>query len=198
MEGEYNADNIQFFVAQAIFGVLGNTSFRTSVNTDMTFPDSAVLGVNYKATDKLDVEVDFGWTGWGKWDHFDFVYGSPNAFLDGGDPSEHKFQDTISVNVGANYKLNSNWAVSAGYAFYEQAALENDYSNVFLDGDRHNVAVGLQYTTGPFSIATSYAAQFVSEVSIDNTVGNANNASMDGDYSGLYHVILTSTTYKFG
>ncbi len=198
MDGEYNADNIQAVAAQAVFGSVGNTSFRTSVNTDITFPDTLVLGANYKATEKLDIEADLGWTGWGKWDHFDFVYGTPNAFLNGGDPAEHKFQDTISINVGANYKLNPRWQVSGGYAFYQQAALENDYSNAFLDGDRHNFAVGLQYTVGSFSISTAYAAQFVRQVHIDNNVGAANNANMDGTYSALYHVFLTSITYKFG
>lgn len=194
MDGEYNADNIPAGGGQAVFG---GPSFRTSLSTDMTFPDSAVIGVNYKATDKLDLEVDLGWTGWGKWDQFDFLFGTTNAVLNGSDPSRHKFRDTLSVNVGAAYKLNPNWDIMTGYAYFQRAALEPDYSNVFPDGDRHNITVGLQYHVKQFTIAVAYDAQFVSEFDVDNTVGNTVGASVDGTYEGFYHVFLTSVTYKF-
>ena len=196
LDGEYNADNIQGpFVLVPIFG--GN-SFRTSANTDITLPDSAVIGLNYKATDKLDLEVDLGWTGWCEFDHFDFTYGTTNAVLNAGNPSQHKFRDTVSVNVGASYKINQNWSAMTGYSYFQRAALENDYSNVFPDGDRHNIPIGIQYHTDKFSIALAYDAQFVSKVSIDNNVGSPNGASIDGDYEGIYHVVLGSVTYKFG
>ena len=194
LRGEYNADNLQGAVMTSIFG---GGSFHTSADTDITFPDSAVLGVNYKATDKLNVEVDFGWTGWGKFDRFDFTYGSPNTILNVGDPSSHKFRNTLSVNVGTSYALNSNWGVMAGYAFYERAALENDYSSVFQDGDRHSVATGLQYHRDNFSISLAYASQFVADIHVDNDVGSLNNVSIDGTYSEFYHIVTTSIAYKF-
>jgi long-subunit fatty acid transport protein len=193
LRGTYDADNLQGPVMTAIFG--GN-SFHTSADTDITFPDSAVLGVNYKATDKLNLEVDLGWTGWGKFDHFDFTYGTTNAVLNAGDPSQNKFRDAYSVNVGADYKLNSNWDVLAGYAYYERAALEEDYSSVFQDGDRHSVAVGLQYHVKNLTIGLAYSAQFVTDMHVDNNVGSINNVSVDGTYSNFYHVVVTSVTYK--
>lgn len=195
LRGEYNADNIQGAVMQSIFG---GSSFKTSADTDITFPDSAVIGLMYKASDKLNLEVDLGWTGWGDFDHFDIAYGTSNAVLSGGNPSEHKFQDTFSVNVGADYKLTPNWDIMAGYAFYQQAALENDYSNVFPDGNRHNITVGFQYHIKQLSIAVAYAGQFVDGPSIHNNVGNINGVSINGDYSGFYHVVVTSLTYNFG
>jgi len=195
LRGEMDVDNIQGVIPPILFG---GDSFTTSVDTDITFPDSAVIGVFYKINEQWNIEVDFGWTGWGVFDHFDFTYGTPNVVLSANDPSEHKFEDTFSLNVGVTYKVNQNWDVMTGYAFFEQAALENDYNNVFPDGDRHNIAVGLQYHQGPFSVAVGYAAQFVSEVSVDNTVGNISNASVDGDYSGFYHVFVTSIVYRFG
>jgi long-chain fatty acid transport protein len=195
IHGEYNADNLQGPIMTAVFG---GSSFRTSADTDITFPDSAVVGIMYKINEQLDIEVDFGWTGWGKFDHFDFAYGTTNSVLSAVDPSEHKFADSISINVGGSYKLNEHWRTLLGYAFYEQAALENDYHNVFPDGDRHNITFGIQYIADRFTIAVAYAAQFVSEVSIDNAVGAVSNDSIDGDYEGLYHVLSASFTYRFG
>lgn len=193
LDGEYNADNLSGPIMTAIFG---GSSFRTSADTDITLPGTAILGLNYKATDRLDLEVDFGWTGWGQFDHFDFTYGTTNAVLNAGDPSEHKFRNTFSLNTGLSYELNPNWDVMGGYAYYERAALEPDYSSVFQDGDRHSVAVGLQYHRDNFSIGLAYAAQFVADMHVDNSVGSINNVSVDGEYSSFYHVVVASITYK--
>ncbi len=193
LDGEYHADNLQGPIMQAIFG---GPSFSTDVDTDMELPNSIVLGANYKFTDKLSLEVDFGWTGWKKFDRFDFAYGRTNAVIAAGDPSEHKFDDAISINVGASYKLNDHWSIMGGYAFFENAAREIDYSSVFPDGDRHSLATGLEFCTDRFSVSIGYSAQFVAEQTIDNSVGSISNVSVDGDYSGLYHVALASFSYK--
>jgi len=195
LRGEINVDNIQGFIPQIIFG---GESFQTSLDSDVEFPDSLVVGLLYRLNDRLDVEVDFGWTGWEKFDQFDLAFGTSNAVLAAADPSEHKFDDAISLNVGFNYKVDDHWNLLIGYAFFEQAAIEEDYSNAFPDGDRHSLSVGVQYRVGQFAIALAYAGQFVNEVSVDNTVGNISGVSIDGDYSGFYHVFVSSITYRFG
>ena len=196
VDGSYDVDNIQgAFVMQPIFG---GSSFHTTVKTTMTLPDSAVIGAMYRFTDKLSVETDLGWTGWGKFDHFDFNYGTTNAVLSAGNPSQHKFQDTFSVNIGTQYALNPNWSLLGGYAYFHHATLEQDYSNVFPDGDRHNVTVGLQYNIKNVTISLAYAAQFVADSNIDNTVGNINSVSIDGKYQNFYHVAVASVVYRFG
>ncbi|MGH7198672.1 MAG: OmpP1/FadL family transporter [Candidatus Omnitrophota bacterium] len=195
LRGQIDVDNIQGFIPQFIFG---GESFNTSLDSDVEFPDSAVVGFLYHINDQWDVEADLGWTGWEKFDHFDLAFGTSNAVLDAADPSGHQFDDSISVNVGFDCKVSENWNLLFGYAFFEQAAQEEDYSNTFPDGDRHAFTVGVQYRTGPFSIAMAYAGQFVDEVSVDNTVGNISGVSVDGDYSGFYHIVVGSMTYRFG
>jgi len=194
MKGEYSVNNIQGAIMQAIFG---NSFFNTSADTDLIFPDAVIAGLKYNINDKWDVELDLGWTGWAKYDRFDFTYGTTNAVLAAGDPSSHKFQDTISVNFGAHYEINSQWDVMAGYAFYQRAALESDYSNVVPDGDRHSLAAGLRYKINDFSIAAAYSGQFLSEFDVDNSVGAISGVSIDGEYSSFYHVVVLTASYDF-
>jgi long-subunit fatty acid transport protein len=199
LRGEVSIDNIQGVPPAFIpLSVFGGSSYNTSLDSDVEFPDSVVVGLLYRLNDRLDVEVDFGWTGWEKFDRFDLTFGTSNAVLDASDPSQHAFDDTVSINVGFNYKVDDHWNLLLGYAFFEQAATEEDYSNVFPDGDRHNIAVGVQYRFDPFTIALAYSGQFVSETDIDNEVGSPNGVSVDGEYSGFYHVFVSSITYRFG
>lgn len=194
VRGIYSADDIQGVIMQSIFGA---STFQTDVDTDITFPDSFVIGLLYKPNDKWDLELDLGWTGWKKFDRFDFTYGNPNAILNGGDPSAHTFKNTYSINFGATYHLNPKWDLMGGYAYYERAATKNDYSNDFPDSDRHNIAFGFKYHAKNWTWSTAYDAQFLPGISIDNNVGSGNNVSIDGEYSGFYNVILSSLTYDF-
>ncbi len=192
--GTLDVDNLQGPVMTAIFG---GSSFNTSVDTDVTFPDSLTVGYRFSPNEKWDVEVDVAWTNWSVFDRIDVGFGTSNAVLDSLEPLEQNFRDTISVSVGTSYDLNETWAVHGGYWYYEMAANKSTYSNVIPDGDRHGISVGFQYNLGKLSIDISYLAIFSSEVSIDNSVGVTNGATVDGDYSSFTQIVATSLSYRF-
>lgn len=197
VEGEYNVDGISDVILSNF--IFGNTFFRTSVDTDVVFPDSVVVGASYALTDKTTIAMDLGWTGWSHFEQFDFTYGTANAVLNLNDPLKQRFDDAISVNVGVSHKLNEQWTILGGYAFFEKAATESDYSNVFPDGDRHNVTTGFEVAIGPAKLSLAYAYQFMSEVTVDNSVGAATaGVSIDGKYDNEYHIVTASVTYPLG
>ncbi len=196
LNGELNVDNIQGVVMQSIFG---GSSFRTSADTDITFPDSIVVGAAYDLTDQTTVELDLGWTGWSAFKQFNFAYGTSNAVLSGGNPARFGYDDTFSLNTGVTHKLNETWTVLGGYAYFTQASTETYYSNVIPDGDRHTVTTGLEYMWGKAKLSLAYAAQFTADQSVDNAVGNATaNVSIDGEYDNVYHIVTTSLSYPLG
>ena len=196
MKGEYNADNLTGGVLPTIFG--DSPSFRTSVDTDITFPDSLSLGANYRVNDDTDVEVDLTWTNWSMFDQFDWAYGKSNAVLDLNDPLKQEFQDTLSVNVGVSHRLNDIWTISGGYTFYEDASSVNKFENLFRDGDRHGIAAGVSYDRGNYTFAFAYSGQFVAEKEIENDLGTATaSVSFDGKYKGFNHVMIASVVYRF-
>lgn len=196
VNGDYSADNIQGGVMQAIFG---GSTFHTSVDTDVIFPDSLVVGALYTINDRTNVEVDFGWTGWSNFKQFDFTYGTTNAVLSLNDPLRQTFEDAFSLNVGVSHKLNDQWTLLGGYAFFEQAATEPDYSNVFPDGDRHTLTTGLECALGKGKLSVAYAVQFTADETIDNSVGLATaNTSIDGTYDTTYQIVTTSMSYPLG
>ncbi len=193
-QGTLDVDDLSGPVMTAIFG---GTSFHTSADTDVTFPDSLTLGYRYSPTKEWDIEVDVSWTNWSTFDSIDIAFETTNAVLDALEPVEENFNDTISVAVGTSYDLNASWSIMAGYFYFSMAADENDYSNAIPDGDRHAASLGLQYNTARFSIDISYIAEFSSSGGIDNEVGAAAGAVVDGDYESFVQIISMGVTYRF-
>ena len=192
--GTLDIDDIPFPFTPFVFP---GTSFNTSVDTDITFPDSLTLGYRFSATKEWDIEVDVAWTNWSVFDRIDVAFGTSNLILDALEPMDEDFNDTISIYVGTSYDFNPTWSIMAGYFYFSMAADEDTYSNVIPDGDRHGATVGFQYNLKHFSIDVSYLAEFISSGEIDNSVGAANGAVVDGDYDSFVQVISIGVTYKF-
>lgn len=192
--GEVNFDNLQGAVLTTVFG---GSSFKTSADTDLAFPDNFTVGWDHRFNDKLDVETDLTWTGWSSFDRLDIAFGTTNAILNAFEPINENFNDTFSLQIGATYKLSDRWDVSGGFLHYEMATKENFYSNTIPDYPRNGLTLGVGYNTGRYAIELSYLGTINSPVKVDNTVGNAAGAVVDGKYTSMVHIISISLLYKF-
>lgn len=194
LTGEISVDTLQGLVLPAIFG---GSSFNTGADTDITLPSSVTVGYNIQLNEKWGWSLDFAWTDWSTFDQVDVLLGTTNVVLNGLEPVNEDFNDTVSVYTAASYKFNDTWTGSFGYFFLEMAANEDNYSNVIPDGDRHAVTLGIQFNQKKYSIDAAYLLEFIDEVSIENNVGLTNGTSIDGNYSGLVHVFTLGATYRY-
>ncbi len=192
--GEVSVDTLQGAVMQ---GVFGGSSFKTSADTDITFPDNVTIGYNHKMNDRWDVEADLGWTNWSVFDKVDILFGTTNSVLNGLEPVNEDFRDVFSLQLGTSYSLNKEWTLNGGYFFYERAANKANYSNAIPDGDRHSLAIGLEYNTKSYSLDLAYIFSIFPSESINNNVGSASGAVVDGDYQSFGHIFSIGVTHKF-
>lgn len=178
-------------------GVFGGSTSTTSADTDITFPHNLTIGYRYRPSEKLDLEIDLGWTGWSSFDRQQVAFGTSNAVLTGFERTNRDFHDVFSLNSGLSYRLDEHVSLSGGYYFYSMAANLNNYDNAIPDGPRHGWTIGLIYEESDWSFELVYLLSLVDEVNVENTVGIANGTDIDGDYSGIIHSISTGFKYRF-
>ena len=193
-EGDLAVNNLQGAVMTAVFG---GSSFNTSAASDITFPASITAGYKYSPNDKFDIELDATWTDWSSFDAIDIALGTTNAVLNQLEPVNEDINDTVSINIGISYDINPTWTATTGYFYYEMPANKQNFSNAIPDGSRSGFTFGVNFNKSKFSIDISYIGEIVSSIDIDNAVGSTNGATVDGEYSGLIHIISIGVNYKF-
>ena len=81
----------------------------------IALPDSLSAGISFRPTEKWTFETGIVGTFWSAYDQILIEYKDNERA-----PTIHnqkKYKDAIRVNVGAEYQVNQNWAVRAGYVF---------------------------------------------------------------------------------
>jgi long-chain fatty acid transport protein len=190
--GEINVDNLG-----VLAGTFGGTNFKTSADFDLTFPDALTFGYHLRATDKLDLEFDTTYTRWSSFDTLHVTFDQSNAILDALGAVTQDYNDSWSYHLGASYKLNPTWTMLGGGFYYQQAANKANYSNVIPDGDRHGLTAGLLYSAATYDVTLTYSGIYKGPSKIDNSVGTSAGAVVDGEYSGVIHLLAAGVTKRY-
>jgi long-chain fatty acid transport protein len=111
--------------------------------TTITMPAELVVGVMFKPSDKLILEVDLQYT---KWDSYETLVGElDNPMLSFEDPGN--WDNTFMVRVGAQYEMAREWAIRGGYIFDTSPIPDNTLKPILPDADRNEFTAGLGYDT---------------------------------------------------
>ncbi len=164
-------------------------SGRSSASTDITLPDSLVLGVAWKPIDSLTLEFDAERTGWSSYNKLELSFGSPLTPLNG-NPDPKNWEDVWAYRFGAQYAVNKNLDLRAGYAYDASPAPNSTVGPELPDADRHNVSVG----TGIHNDFGSVDLAYMWVHWIDRTVENAKET---GTFKSDAHILAASVTLKF-
>ena len=105
-------------------------------------------------TDKLQLVAGVTWTQWSVFESFDVIsteseVGMIETLSDLGEGYighiEENWKDTTAIAVGANYQLNDDWLLRAGYA-NDQSPVSNSYRTARVpDNDREWLSAGVNY-----------------------------------------------------
>ncbi len=192
LKGSMNVHNLTGFMP-TVFGVAGS-SLITSVDTDWTFPSNLTIGWSHTFSDRLEMELDLGWTGWSAFDSIKTLFGTQrsNAVLNGFSDLSKDYADVISVHLGGTYMINDQWKLNSGYYYQQMAANKANYSNEIPDGDRHGFTLGFEHKLNDkWTLDMNYLVALSAPVEVDNTVGHTNGTDIDGTYSGLVQSVTT-------
>lgn len=134
----------------------------------ITLPDSLTAGVSFRPTDDLILEAGIVGTFWSAYDQILIEYSDREST-----PTIHNkkdYKDTYRLNLGAEYNLNPNWAVRAGYVFDKSPINAHAMDTLVPVDDRHIASVGAGYHNDTWSVDLSYSHIFAKNLS-----GNSNS-----------------------
>lgn len=134
----------------------------------ITLPDSLTAGVSFRPTEDLILEAGIVGTFWSAYDQILIEYSDREST-----PTIHNkkdYKDTYRLNLGAEYNLNPNWAVRAGYVFDKSPINKHEMDTLVPVDDRHIASVGAGYHNDTWSVDLSYSHIFAKNLS-----GNSNS-----------------------
>jgi long-chain fatty acid transport protein len=185
-----------------------------TLSASMVLPAVARVALRL-VTDPVDVELAGVWEGWSS---FKEIQATPNDIEVEGVPGvgsipvgpmnlPHNWQDTFSVRLGGDYKLDEKFTLRAGYNF-ETGAPPDAYYNVFSpDSDKHTVAAGFSWAMDRWEFDLSSAYYIFADRKITNSKARQINPTDaenelativgNGDYSSRYFVMGMGINYTF-
>jgi long-chain fatty acid transport protein len=168
---------------------------------DFTLPNQVMLSAYHDLTPALAVMADLGWQNWSEFGQIGLALDTTTAV---GNPISRStsvdanFQDTWHTALGARYRLNSMWAVSAGFA-YDSSPVRNADRSIVLPLDRqYRYALGLTYDWRKnVTFGAAYEYMDAGSAPVNQTGG-----TMKGDLKGrfkddAFSILALNVNWKF-
>jgi len=109
---------------------------------DFTLPNQVMLSAYHELTSDLAVMADLGWQNWSEFGQIGVSIDSTTSTSTSVDAN---FQDTWHTALGARYRLDPRWSISAGFA-YDSSPVRNADRSIVLPLDRqYRYGLGLTY-----------------------------------------------------
>lgn len=186
----------------AASGVSGD-DYKSSADVEIEYPDMLQIGIAFKASDKLTVEIDMDYTGWASYDQLEFKFSKPlitpggSALLPSTSVIRNDWKNVTAIRVGASYQYNSRLILRAGFYNDPSPVPDDTYTPRLPGADRKLVSVGVGVkATDNFTIDVSLARLIADSRKIDNNVG-APFASVDGEYKTSANIFGATVGYQF-
>ncbi len=170
-------------------------------------PASILAGYAFKPTNQWTLLADYEWTQWNTFQSQDVAISETDpfrlAFLTG-DPTNNvshtsrDWHNVSSVGLGANFKANEAWQLRGGYAYFEKTVPNHTLSPDVPDAPINLVTAGFSRTWESIILDFAFNAYIYTKREVNNTVGNAVGASVNGTYKTWAPAVALNLTYKFG
>ena len=174
-----------------------NGAWLNDSKASLTLPDTAILSVTQKLSDRWEMLGDISWTGWSSIPKVDILRanGSLAQVLD------TDFKDAWRVALGANYQLNSAWKLKYGIA-YDQTPVRGATTRLVSlpDNDRVWLSFGAQWVPDKaqkIDLGVAYIYVRDSKIRNDQTSVTPSRGYVAGEYSGNIWVLGAQYSYAF-
>jgi long-chain fatty acid transport protein len=190
--------------ASASAGVFGGTDYKTSMRTDLFYPQHVQFGYKYSQGDKWETGFNLAWYDWSS--NKELAINLPNATATqkalAGNPIPLHWRDVWSVSVGGFYRFNESWKLNGGMYYIPAVYPESTFSPAVPDMNKIGLSIGPSYTKNSWSIDTVYNPIFYKTTTINNTSGQSQNgglaaADISGEYKAMIHIVGVNVRYNF-
>ena len=182
---------------------------KQDARVPLTTPRSATFSLAHQYNDALRVTAGATWTDWSVFKHFDVIATDEGIIDDIAGLGENyighileDWNDTWSFALGADYVINPEWTVRAGYAF-DPSPVDNAHRTARVpDGDRNWLTVGATYEmTQAWSFDASLAYLIMDKVKVDEYDHDINDdqiqpANLNGEFDNSAIGISLQANYR--
>jgi long-chain fatty acid transport protein len=165
---------------------------------DLDLPDVIAVGFAHEVTPDLTLMAEYNWYGWSNFKEIRVKRpGESDQVV------TQNYDDTFSVAVGAQYKLNEAWTVRSGFQYDETPTVNGFRSTRTPDGDRYWLSAGLSYDVSDnFTVDVAYTHVFIADADIDTRQpvvprlpGRSTNTRAVSE--GSVDILAAALRYKF-
>jgi long-chain fatty acid transport protein len=163
---------------------------------DLDLPDIIAVGFAHDVTPALTVMAEYNWYGWSSFKEIRVKQpGQRDQVV------TQNYEDTFSIAVGAQYKVNEEWTVRSGFQYDETPTVDGFRSTRTPDGDRYWLSAGLSYDVSDnFTVDVAYTHVFIEDATINTrqpgaALGLSTNTRASAE--GSVDIFAAALRYKF-
>ncbi|WP_333912347.1 OmpP1/FadL family transporter [Vibrio coralliirubri] len=167
--------------------VNGPTDFGalSSLSTDIVLPEIVDVSASYALNSQLDLLASVQLHRWSEWDTTVLDFGTQI----GGLQIDRDWDDVWKFAVGADYQLNSDWRLKAGFSY--ETSPKDDPTMQYVDlpvGEQYRYSVGASTYWDDILIDVFYEYADLGSVDMDRFM-------VDGSFDGRIHFVGVSATF---
>ncbi len=159
----------------------------------LTLPDTLQVGVATTVIPRWTLSFDLLWSGWSAYDklHYNFQY-YPGTGQPGTKDQPKNWRDELSLRLGAEYQVNSNWQLRLAYVYDPSPINDKTRGPELPTDDRQLFNVGVGYHKGHFRADASYTYLIMKD-----THPGYETSSLEGTYEGDVHILGVDFAWRF-
>ncbi|WP_172378892.1 OmpP1/FadL family transporter [Vibrio sp. Vb339] len=156
-----------------------------SLSTDIVLPEIVDVSASYALNSQLDLLASVQLHRWSEWDTTVLDFGTQM----GGLQIDRDWDDVWKFAVGADYQLNSDWRLKAGFSY--ETSPQDDPTMQYVDlpvGEQYRYSVGASTYWDDILIDVFYEYADLGSVDMDRFM-------VDGSFDGRIHFVGVSATF---
>ncbi|MEZ8117227.1 OmpP1/FadL family transporter [Vibrio splendidus] len=164
-----------------------------SLSTDIALPEIVDVSASYALNSQLDLLASIQFHRWSAWDETVLDFGATDL---GGIPIERDWDDVWKFAVGADYQLNSDWRLKAGFSY--ETSPQDDPSMQWVDlpvGEQYRYSVGASTYWDDILIDVFYEYADLGSVDMNRNLANTPITLVNGSFDGRIHFVGVSATF---
>jgi long-chain fatty acid transport protein len=160
--------------------------------TDITLPQSLMLGLLFQPLPSWEIEVDGGWVGWSSYDRLDIQL--PDGSVS---RSEKAWKDTLVLRVGTEYTFAERWTGRVGLIFDQTPVPTTTLDFQLPDAPRFDLTAGFGATLSS-QVQVDIGALWVLPTSSTTSDADALAPPVKGTFDVSAWVVTISVGMQFG
>ncbi|EDK30610.1 outer membrane protein P1 precursor [Vibrionales bacterium SWAT-3] len=164
-----------------------------SLSTDLALPEIVDLSASYALNSQLDLLASIQFHRWSEWDETVLDFGVTDR---DGIPIKRDWDDVWKFAVGADYQLNSDWRLKAGFSY--ETSPQDDPSMQWVDlpvGEQYRYSVGASTYWDDILIDVFYEYADLGSVDMNRNLADSQVNLLNGSFDGRIHFIGVSATF---